>query len=85
MSSTTLSGGSPPWLCAEVHRAAGRVEAQPDPAGRVDLGAEQVAAVVRKDVVVIGASSCSPVFASQPSAPVAAVRVMSASSSPHTG
>ena len=30
MSSTTWSGGSPPWLLAQVHRAAGRVEAQPD-------------------------------------------------------
>ena len=39
---------------AEVHRAAGGHEAQADPAGRGDLGAEHVAAVGREHVVVVG-------------------------------
>src|SRR5262249_43358565 len=38
----------------QVHRAPGRVEAQPDLARRADLGREHVPAVVGEDVVVIG-------------------------------
>ena len=38
----------------QVHGAAGRVEAEPDGAGRVDRGAEHVAAGVREDVVMVG-------------------------------
>ena len=37
----------------EVHRAAGRVEAQPHLLRRADLGAEHVAAVAGEDVVVV--------------------------------
>ena len=39
---------------AEVHPAATRVEAQPDPPRRVDLDGEQVARLAREDVVVVG-------------------------------
>ncbi len=52
-SSTTWSGGRPALRPAEVHRAAGRHEPQPDRSGAVDLGGEQVAAVGREDVVVV--------------------------------
>ena len=38
----------------QVHRAPGRVEAQPDLARRADLGREHVPAVAGEDVVVIG-------------------------------
>ena len=53
-SSTTSSGGSPPLDAAEVHRAAARVEAQPDLARRLDLDLQQVAGVAREEVVVVG-------------------------------
>ena len=73
-SSTTSSGGSPPSLLAEVHRAPRGQEPQPDPVGRVDRGAEQVAAVGwgrrsggRSYVV-------QPVRASQPRPAAAAAR-----------
>ncbi len=46
-SSTTSSGGSPPSRAPEVHRAAARVEAQPDRGGRRDLDLEQVARGLR--------------------------------------
>ena len=42
-----------PLRPAEVHRAAGRHEPQPDGAGALDLGGEQVAAVRGEDVVVV--------------------------------
>ena len=45
---------------------------RPTSRGRVDLGAEQVAAVAREDVVVVGAWSCSRSSASQASAAAAA-------------
>ena len=54
-SSTTESGGRPPWLAPEVHRAAGRVEPQADRGRRADLGSQQVAAARREHVVVVGA------------------------------
>ena len=45
---------------AEVHRAAARMEAQPDLAGGLDLDREQVAGVAREEVVVVGGGACSP-------------------------
>src|SRR5262245_52998644 len=46
-------GRQPAGGGAAVHRAAGRVKAQPDGASRVDLGGQQIAAVVGEDVVVV--------------------------------
>ena len=49
-----LVGRQAAVAAAEVHRAAARVEAQPDLARRLDLDLEQVAAVAREEVVVVG-------------------------------
>ena len=54
VSSTTLSGGSPPCDSAEVHRPAAGWNRRPIRRGRLDLRGEQVAAVAREDVVVVG-------------------------------
>ena len=53
-SSTSVVGRQAAVARAEVHRAAARVEAQPDRARRLDLDREQVAGVAREDVVVVG-------------------------------
>ena len=54
MSSTTLSGGRPPLLWPRSIEPRVGWNRRPTRPGRVDLGAEQVAAVVREDVVVVG-------------------------------
>ena len=49
-----LVGRQAAVAAAEVHRAAAGVEAQADLARRLDLDREQVAAVAREEVVVVG-------------------------------
>ena len=53
-SATTSSGGSPPSFSRQRHRAARRVEPHAEVAGRVDLGAEQVAGAAGVQVEVVG-------------------------------
>ena len=53
-SSTMLVGRQAALAAAEVHRAAARVEAQPDRPRGLDLDRQQVAGVAREDVVVVG-------------------------------
>ena len=55
MSSTTLSGGSPPSDSPRSIEPRVGWKRRPIAPGGRDLGAEQVAAVAREDVVVVGA------------------------------